>query len=202
MNRKLIPLAEAAKQIGVKPQTLRLWRRQGKVIGYKEKNRIYFTANELNSAFNLKVPTSSDWYLGLEFDTLARNNAQRINYGFYSFRTEYKAFDGNIYVPDRFLITDEPFIFVCARMYHYNNAVRRYRPNKTTCHLVISVGSKPLISEDFKRRMDKYYPGVVLLSSESRIYRIKSKYYEQQKAKTHRYYQGHVSQKRKRKTHK
>lgn len=197
----LISLAEAAKQIGVKPQTLRLYRKNGKVIGYKEKNRIYFTANELNVAFNLKLPAEHDWYIGLEFDTLARMNNQRINYGYYSFRREYKPFDGSIYLPDRFLITEDPlFEFVCARMYHYNNAVQRYHPNKPLCHLVIAMSSKPEKAQIFKEQMDRLYPGIVLLSTESRIYRIKSKYYEQAKRK--KYYQGHAHQKRKRKTNK
>lgn len=198
---RLIPLAEAAKQIGIKPQTLRLYRKNGKVIGYKEKNRIYFTANELNTAFNLKLPAESDWYVGLEFSDLAQRNGQRISYSGSGFRKEYKPFDGSIYIPDRFLITDDPlFEFVCARMYHYNNAVQRYHPNKPLCHLVIAVSSRPEKAQIFKEQMDRYYPGIVLLSTESRIYRIKSNYYEQAKHK--KYYQGHVSQKRKRETNK
>ena len=193
----LIPLAGAAKQIGVTPQTLRLYRKNGKVIGYKEKNRIYFTANELNAAFDLNIPTESDWYIGEEFRTLAQKNNQRINKGIDSFRSEYQPFDGSIYMVDRALKTSDPlFEFVCARMYHYNNAIQRYHPNKPLCHLVIAA-IKPWRARLFKEQMDRRYPGIVLLSTESRINRIKSQYYEQAKHKKHN--PGYAGQKRKRK---
>ena len=189
-NTKLwMPILAAARSIGVSKQYIRELYKYGQVsfvFPYDSSMASGITQMELSRIG--KYTVSKEMYIGRQLKPLAKELNQNYNKSLEDLFDRHEIFTGTTFVSPAVVkkTSMKVFMFACAGIYNYNEVVKRFRPKDMLCHLVLCDDGSG-ITKSIKKRLDRWYPGVTLLSAMHQIYKVKQNCHETTKTSN---YQG------------
>lgn len=178
-----MPILAAARSIGVSKQYIRELYKFGKIAFVFPYDSAMSSGISLLELSRLgKFPAKNEMYVGRQLKALATEFDQHYCKSLEDLFNRHEIFTGTTYVAPAVVkhTSTRVFMFACAGIYNYNEVIKRSRPKEMLCHLVLcDDGSGKALS--IKKRLDRWYPGVTLISAKNQIYKVKRNCYEKLK---------------------
>lgn len=175
-----MPVLAAARSIGVSKQYIRELYKFGKIAFVFPYDSAMSSGISLMELSRLgKFPAKSEMYIGRQLKPLAVELDQNYYKSLEDLFDQHEIFTGTTYVSPSVVknTSMKVFMFACAGIYNYNEVIKRSRPKEMLCHLILCDDGSGT-ARSIKKRLDRWYPGVTLISAKNQLFKVKQNCYE------------------------